>query len=409
VTKQHPLEDIPWEGDLQETANSKIQSSWLASPRKPLVAKDENVVQDTDGRVGVNQLSSTDSVNENDIYLEQETEQNDTDKPLHQSTITRTERMAFERIFEDIMERGKSSKSEKTLIVSSRSAGRAASPDPLTMSRTPEEMMSAISRYPASLRAAAARAVGLASDSGRELSDPTSDASEIEKLRQPELKRVEGLMRAAMTDVELWQVMEQEVFSLIQKLGLEEDSFDRGEKRTSRRRRTKKEVSKAADESNTSTNEPLDLAIYGSLYPSHLLLGLQLLDQSFTKPSLLALNVLPRIKSLGLISHVLGASTALYNELLRIYCFRYDNFTGAIDLLTEMEQGALDFDGETLAIVDEVDSMQREAVRGDNGPSLQALWSMPEFAPGKFEEWKVKIAASLDGRGSNFSDGTVYA
>lgn len=122
----------------------------------------------------------------------------------------------------------------------------------------------------------------------------------------------------------------------------------------------------------------------------------------------MVLNVLPRIKSLGIISHVLGASTALYNELLRIYWFRYDDFLSADSLLNEMDQAGLEFDAETFGIVNDIHSMQARVRRGDKGPVLQALWSMPEFASGKFKPWKDKIQASLEERDPEGSEEAAW-
>jgi hypothetical protein len=138
------------------------------------------------------------------------------------------------------------------------------------------------------------------------------------------------------------------------------------------------------------------------------LLGLRLLDRSFAKPSPLVLNVLPRIKSLGIVSHVLGASTAFYNELLRIYWIRYDDFLGVSKLLNEMEQAGLEFDEETLNIVNEIYHAQLKVRKGDRGSVLQALWSMPEFAPGKFRGWKEKIQASVEEQEADNSDKVAW-
>jgi hypothetical protein len=137
------------------------------------------------------------------------------------------------------------------------------------------------------------------------------------------------------------------------------------------------------------------LALYGPLYPSYLLLGLRLLDRGFAKPSPLALALLPRIKSSGFTSHVLGASTQFYNELLRIYHYRQDDFRGMIDLLAEMENSALDVDDETLGIVLDVIKAQRSINHGAKGPAVKALWSMPEFAHKKFEFWRDVIHKAI--------------
>lgn len=355
--------------------------------------------------------------------------------PVRESTITIAEREAFERIFADIMARSKSagdalpsiplltknaagvrktkqainSIMKEAVIAKSDHEAKIFTSQP-GRSKTQEELRAAIEQYPIPLRAAAAKALGLVS---RRTTEPleeverTSDVDELEDIRRPERERVEGLMRAAKTDVELWQIMEDEAFALVSKLGLDDEPKLQEKIKKPRGWRGKSAVSGVSIKVVTSTKgseEQLDINIYGPLYPSHILLGLRLLDRSFAKPSPLVLNVLPRIKSLGIISQVLGASTPLYNELLRIYFFRYDNFLGAIKLLNEMDQAGLEFDEETLNIINEINQMQLKVRRGDRGPALKALWSMPEFAPGKFKVWKEKIQASFEDRRTDTPD-----
>lgn len=366
------------------------------------------------------------------------------DRPVRESTITIAERAAFQRIFADIMARSQASDHGSSQAFDQDSASnRHTSNDPPSVAAAPgvrrrrteenpdsiqskamrgspgkrgssqsrktktqEELRADVNQYPLPLRAAAARAIGLVTD--RSVQPPevelTTNVDEWEQIRKPERERVEALMRAAETDVDLWRVMEQEVFSLVERLGLGDKPV---KKPPAKKKKGKSSENASQDENemmNSSTATSLDLTTYGPLYPSHLLLGLRLLDRSFTKPSPLVLNILPRIKSLGIISHVLGASTSLYNELLRIYGSRYDNFQGALKLLEEMEQGGLDFDAETLSIVHEINGMQFRAVRGDKGPVVQALWSLPEFAPGKFRVWRERIRVAMEDRGSEGSD-----
>jgi Mtf2 family len=341
-------------------------------------------------------------------------------RPARDSTITIGERHAFERIFADIMARSKtgserpgqesSAGDNQPFITTKPTSRRKKTPDTLDFiiddalksaegvqlsssdtwsgKKSQEELRTDVNRYPASLRAAAAKALGLVSARSPQHSqeEERDSIDGLEEIRQPERQRVENLMRAATTDTELWQIMEEEVFSLIERLGLGKKSAPNEENKKPR------------------TRKPLDRSVYGPLYPSHLLLGLRLLDRSFAKPSPLALNVLPRIKSLGIISQVLGASTALYNELLRIYWSRHDDFLGVLKLLAEMDQAGLDLDEETLSIVNEINQMQLRVRRGDKGPALQALWSMPEFAPGKFKAWKKKIQDLMEERNFDASD-----
>jgi hypothetical protein len=266
----------------------------------------------------------------------------------------------------------------------------------------------------------AAKAVGLDFDESHyeeatKEEEEVLDSDQLEELRKPIRESVEVKMRAAKTDFDLWAVMEAEVFPLISRLGLEGTE----QKETPPKKRVKKaKVPKPAKTLKTEPGklalpsekeqipqfEPIvhegqvvsPLAFYGPLYPSYLLLGLRILDRSFAKPSPLTLSILPKIKSLGLISHVLGASTQLYNELLIIYWYRYDDFRGAINLLSEIEQSGLNFNKETLEIVEDIRNMQIRILRGDRGETLKALWSLPEFAPGKFGYWQRKITKMLN-------------
>jgi hypothetical protein len=433
---------IPWEGSLGVMDMDKERRAFM---------KDDQGIPFDDGEIFDDMIFSDESdpfADEdifNDNVEEPDTSTEPAARPVRESTITITERHAFERIFADIMARSKSAdggavpnsplltnqpailtkqsargkKAKESLRsimdeatkASSKSRGKIIDNRPA--SKTPEELRADVNQYPIPLRAAAAEALGLVSGRSAEpLQDEiASNADELENIRQPERERVEILMRDAKTDTELWRVMEAEVFALVGKLGLEEKPKLQDESTKPRARRRKKEASKVAKGDVTATvntEQPLDLNIYGPLYPSHVLLGLRLLDRSFAKPSPLVLNVLPRIKSLGIVSHVLGASTAFYNELLRIFWIRYDNFLGVSKLLNEMDQAGLEFDEETLNIVNEINQAQMRVRRGDRGSVLQALWSMPEFAPGKFRGWKEKIQASIEEQGTDNHDEVAW-
>jgi hypothetical protein len=353
------------------------------------------------------------------------------------STITVQERTAFQRIFADIMSRSQSTSEssidrfeQKFESLSTNEDGNLsqlspekklkatsslyslmddavkAAPDRRAYSlKTQEELLQDVGKYPQPLRAAAAQALGLVSS--RNIQDEPEVNSDMENLRQPELERVEALMRKAATDLELWQVMEQEVFSIPGKFGLVTESPPLATAMKSHKKKKKQKKNRKTAEEHTppllNDMPELSLSIHGPLYPSHLLLGLRLLDRSFTKPSQLVLNILPRIKSMGIISQALGTSTALYNELLRIYWMRYDNFLGVIALLEEMEVIGLEMNAETLKVVTHIDRLQQVVEKGEKGTAIQKLWSMPEFGAGRFREWRKKIHASLQVRGDETS------
>lgn len=347
------------------------------------------------------------------------------------STITPSEKHAFQKIFSDIFARSRQSQKFGSASLEDdeeieqapgkdQSQRAKAKLDKIVGSaariQSREEMEIAVNRYPPALRAAAARAIGLdaatqqSHEEVTEVDESVLDNDQLEQLRKPERDRVEGLMNSARTDFELWAVMEKEVFPLITKLGLEERP-ETDEPTKKRGRKTKRDQESLPREESNPTTSTLDtpddgispLAFYGPLYPSYLLLGLRLLDRSFAKPSPLTLSILPRIKSLGVISHVLGASTQLYNELLLIHWYRQDDFRGVLNLLSEMEQFGLDWDKESLEIVDDIVKMQAAVRRGDRGTTLKALWTLPEFAPDKFKSWRNKIRHALDERSRDAS------
>jgi len=375
------------------------------------------------------------------------------------STITPSEKQVFQKLFSDIFARQQQavrnappsldlfkdeSNSEADVVLKDKSSATKSVGKIMTSAAkelTKEEMEEMVKRYPVALRAAAARAIGFKLDANADqtenerIGDEAMDLK-LEELRKPERERVERLMRAAKTDFELWSVMEKEVFSLIPRLGLGNMKTEPKAKtvaktvdKKSKNPRKKADIATATtpesqmlvtEPTSTSTEERGTLALApdeasltepssttitedgisalardGPLYPSHLLLGLRLLDRSFAKPSLLTLSILPKIKSLGLFSHVLGGTTQLYNELMIIHWHRRDDYPAVLALLTEMEQSALDWDKHTLEIISTIDATQKSALRGERGRELNILWSLPAFAPSSFGGWREKIKQAM--------------
>jgi hypothetical protein len=348
-----------------------------------------------------------------------------------ESTITPSERHAFQKIFSDIFSASEtanrslsstfSSKefmSDPAVTEVSRQKGPTNAKSKLASifssamksSLTRAQKEEAVNRYPPALRAAAAKAIGLdkaishEQDAESRVEQMALDTERLESLRDPERIRVEELMKTAKSDFELWDIMEKEVFSMIPKLGLQDTPTVPAAKSKKRGKKAKILVEETPEAQSTISPlyEPIEgippLVLYGPLYPSHLLLGLRLLDRTFAKPSPLALSILPKIKSQGSISHVLGASTQFYNELLRIYRYRHDDFEGVMDLLYEMEHAALDMDNETYEIVVDIMKTQHAVHRGTKGMPIKALWAMPEFLPTKFNTWKYKIGQAIEER-----------
>ena len=216
----------------------------------------------------------------------------------------------------------------------------------------------------------------------------TSIASQVElEARRGELRLgIEEKMRAARSDFALWDVMERDVFPLVDRLGI----GDRPERAPKKSRRETRGGSRA-----------LDMHVYGPCYPSLLLYGLRLLDTHFTTSSPLALSVLPRVKELGLTSYVLGASTPFYTSLMSIYWKQYGDVTSVLSLLEEMRHAGLYFDDATRDLVRRMRFHFDDTEAGRKGPVLQALMALPEFEDvlsTRLRHWIRQVDASIGER-----------
>ncbi|PQE26468.1 NADh:flavin oxidoreductase NADh oxidase protein [Rutstroemia sp. NJR-2017a BBW] len=335
--------------------------------------------------------------------------------PQVESTITDSERHAFQKIFSDIFKRSQTgtisdSLESRTPVDLDNAKSRLDNilGDALSSpSHTLREKQLAVNKYPPALRAAAARAVGLypQEDETEDKPDASSSSDKLESDREIERERVERLLRYAETDFELWEVLEREVFPLIGKMGLQENAPPEPKPIRPRGKKSSKIYDQTRGYKNLHEDLPPfrkqpqeipQLALYGPLYPSYLLLSLRLLDRSFARSSPLALSLLPRIKSLGLISHVLGASTALYNELIQIYWHRHEDVLSCLDLLHEMEDAGLDLNKETYDIVTDIVRMRHLMRKGDMGEAVRVRFLMPDFKKAaKLLRWKAKIGEPL--------------
>ncbi|KAL9613254.1 MAG: hypothetical protein Q9167_002214 [Letrouitia subvulpina] len=209
---------------------------------------------------------------------------------------------------------------------------------------------------------------------------------ETEKHRRQTLVKL-GRSR---TDVKLWEVLENDVFSLIRVYNerQEEDKARRAagesatkskgrtsraikapetsdtsvasEKGSSKKKKTKKEKEKKEKEKEkekanvpekiASLSTPLLISIVQRNYGDCCLEALRTLRYHFfTSPY--SMHLLPTIKSLGPNSHVLAASTELYNELLFIKWREYNDLHGIADLLEEMANRGIEYNGVTLAML----------------------------------------------------------
>ena len=267
----------------------------------------------------------------------------------------------------------------------------------------------ALARYPESLRAAAAKATtehrlkvaeerGQAPDerANEAQHDKANDPAELQRMSQ--LQRMETLLREAPTDQALWAVLEREVFSMISEL--------QTKPATKRQRKPRQTPTALADPSTAPLQPPSvelvsRLAVVGSNYPQLLLVAMRLLAHEFRAPAACG-ALFARVKALGPVSYVLGASTALYNEMLELMWRAYRDFDAVADLLDEMDKSGVDFDLDTdLALQDIVAERERVA-SGERGRVMEAVWEMEAVQGGwaKMVRWRELVRERLAERRS---------
>ncbi|KAI1463505.1 uncharacterized protein F4812DRAFT_446373 [Daldinia caldariorum] len=388
------------------------------------------------------------------------------DQSFRSGTITPSERRIFEKIFADIRARGlkpfvpaDSRQAASPARTAMSRMQKAAEDDanrrrPATVTTTgfdglTDDRRKALLKFPPELRAAAGKAFDTIkppkrrpddddikydeasiaanqedpdSDEGWKVPDNAVDRSmELEAQRSPERTRVEGLITAAKTDFEIWDVLEKEVFTMPARLGFgkgapnlkesesEEEEEEEEEEEVEEEEEEieevaageevedpedmaaaletidmpetiPEEVDDAVSAESDPTTQELDLYIHGPLYPEYLLLALRRLNSAFRTPSPLVFSILPRIKELGLESYMLGVSTPFYNELLEIYWTRRGDISGILELLEEMRHCGLSFDAQTASLLGRVNTVVTKlATKASSGSFGKALMTMPEY------------------------------
>lgn len=161
------------------------------------------------------------------------------------------------------------------------------------------------------------------------------ESEEVAEVRRAHESATVEKMEAAITDIELWKVLETEVFTLVKSL-------------------------KAKLRNEEDTVFPASVLLSKN-YSQYCLIALRLFRREFPT-SQYALSLLPAIKKLGPVSYVLGASSSLYNELLLLNWTQYTDLDGMADLLEEMRKQGVEVDGDTIKIL--------HAVARDRGKAL---------------------------------------
>ena len=341
------------------------------------------------------------------------------------TTITARERETFNRIFRHIVTSASTSPRRAPYSPGSGDAGLKGHRDPAEgvgadaradrdgLSFTPgrpggttedtrrEREMRALMRYPESLRATAAETTRIAQELSRARSMGKAVAvvgaeRQDEEGQSKELNRVMDLIQGAQTDRQLWDILHQEVFSMVKRLDEHGDNAKDAKAKPRKGRRKSAARIKSSPQPTPSTDVVSALAIIGPTYPHLLLLAMRFFRYEFQLPSA-CLALFAHVKALGPISYVLGATTALYNEMIGLRWRSYGDFYAVDELLTEMERGGVEFDEETLLLLQGIWKERSRASRGELGPVMKGLWDLEGLRQGlrRVGGWKDVVADRL--------------
>jgi len=236
-------------------------------------------------------------------------------------------------------------------------------------------------QYPHSLRNAAARAAGM---SGLPL---TEAEKKLESERRVEMEKLLGQMEQCATDKELWDFLDDHVFSLVYSArALNQPQTEATSKTTSSSKKTK--ASKVEPEEPTFN-------IPSTNYPHLLHSAMFLLRTAFNDyPSVIA--VYNQVKALGAESYVVGCSTEVYNEVLRARWEGFKNLEAVNGLLAEMRINGVPGDHETVQIMMGIKEEISHYREDSKLVGANLLWGKPETNDElkKLEEGLDEVLAS---------------
>lgn len=331
------------------------------------------------------------------------------------STITPTEAYAFRRIFDEISSgkmpkpkkwRPNDSAADMSMDISlDMTQSSLEAPDQPSRSSVVEQARMAdfrsnvLSRFPEDVRNAAHLALGIyetKSGSDLDVQEETKEQREerlqYEREREDEKARIELLMTGSDSDFQLWKVMEAEVFSLPQKLGILEEeptpTKKGSRKKKQKPRKGQMPMSKTVDdvvEPTPSLNRAAapeqkhNIAVHGPLYTHFLNHGLKLFETSFSRPSPFAFQLLPRVKSLGLPSYVLGISSRFYAALARMHWDQFGDAVKAIDTIEEMNAAGLYANHDVKEFLNRLRSEIQKCSSEGQGHLTRTVMEIPPF------------------------------
>ncbi|KAK0776749.1 hypothetical protein LTR59_011259 [Friedmanniomyces endolithicus] len=208
------------------------------------------------------------------------------------------------------------------------------------------------------------------------LARATESDSVKDKAILTDLDRANALLDDASTDLDLWKTLQIHLLARVAVLELDGPPKN---PRLQAAVHTYRNLPAQTRAKRSPTKTLSDLDLLTANLPQSLLHYLSLNTTHFST-SLLPLNLLPALHSLGPTAFALGATTQLYNAHLALLHRHYPaNIAAMNNVLAEMDRQVYAFDEETLGIVDGVLRMAARFKYGHSGPGPRTLVGMEGF------------------------------
>lgn len=184
--------------------------------------------------------------------------------------------------------------------------------------------------------------------------DPFQNDDIYETARQEHKAHFMASLDKAQTDIQVWKVLQAEVFSLNPERKLKKDAVAALDSRTE----------------HAALQPALTQSIFQQNYGFYCLEAQRLLRREFpTSPY--AVQVLPTIKYFGPDSYVLGASPSLCNEMICLKWTRYTDLHGIADLLQEMRNQVVEANEVTLEILNAISRERQVSLKAITAGKLR--------------------------------------
>lgn len=334
-------------------------------------------------------------------------------EPTRKTTITGSERAAFQKLYKKFNTEGRQKKDKDHVVELDQIADEYYEDDEDNSKPSLDELFDEVMKGEPRLRSI--RTLAQRPKAGAQPMKETAtgteaakarvsrkkgagfDTTQIREMRLAERERIDKLIRNATTDRDLWQVLDREVLTKIRELDLDNVN-------TSGTRASAAGLDSSVTTKDDAQSKPIskpdppspEQRILFQNYPHHLVTAVATLRSEFPS-SPLPLSILPMIKSLGRSSHALGATTALYKNLIRIAWIQHGSYATIDTLLTEMDNNAIEFDPDVLALLDAIIKDNDQAKSGGLGQDIQLMHSMEMHVDemSKIHNWRKVVMERL--------------